>query len=295
VSAGGSLSITHVLSQAADMVHVRALAGQAEDAAQPPAVSIDSPASDSTVASDTVTVIGKAVDDSGAVALKVNGIPTPVAPDGTWSQRVPLSAGGNTITAVATDPAGNSAQASETLNYVAAKSSCAVPTLVGLTANQAVAALEAAACGVGKQKAVYSGNVKSGNVAAQGSAPGTLLTIGTPVGFSVSRGAFPSARLASSKVRLKGTRLIIAVRCSKTGSATNGTIKLRKTSGKHQTLGTKSFQCPSGKARNVIFTFSKKTAAAFHKANKSRVAAYIVSRGPDGAAASRTSNMTVLG
>jgi hypothetical protein len=282
VPAGGSVSITHVFSVANDMAQVKALAAQAEDAAQPPSVSIDSPATGSTVGSDSVTVIGKAADNSGSVALKVNGIPTPVSPDGTWSQRVPLSAGGNTVTAVGTDPSGNSAQASETLNYVAVKSSCSD-------------ALQAAACSAGKQKAVYSGAVKAGNVAAQGSATGTLLAIGTPVDFSVSRGPFPSARLASSKVRLKGNRLIIAVRCSSTGSATNGTIKLRKVSGKHQTLGTKSFQCPSGKKRNVSFVFTSKTAKALHKAKKIRVDAYIVSRGPEGAAASRRTRFTVLG
>jgi hypothetical protein len=284
-----------VFSVANDMAQVKALAAQAEDAAQPPSVSIDSPATGSTVGSDSVTVIGKAADNSGSVALKVNGIPTPVSPDGTWSQRVPLSAGGNTVTAVGTDPSGNSAQASETLNYVAAKSSCSVPTVVGLTATQAVDALQAAACSAGKQKAVYSGAVKAGNVAAQGSATGTLLAIGTPVDFSVSRGPFPSARLASSKVRLKGNRLIIAVRCSSTGSATNGTIKLRKVSGKHQTLGTKSFQCPSGKKRNVSFVFTSRTAKALHKAKRVRVDAYIVSRGPEGAAASRRTRFTLLG
>jgi hypothetical protein len=137
--------------------------------------------------------------------------------------------------------------------------------------------------------------VKKGSVVAQGSAPGTLLVAGTKVAYSVSRGAFPSATLGSSKAKLKGNRLIISVKCASTGSATNGTVKLRRVSGKKQTLDTKAFQCPSGKKRNVIFTFSKKTSKALHKAKKTKVNAYIVSRGPDGAAASRTSKLTITG
>jgi beta-lactam-binding protein with PASTA domain len=54
-------------------------------------------------------------------------------------------------------------------------SACKVPTLVGVTKDQAVAALQASGCDVGAQKAVFSGTVKVGGVVAQAAAPGTLL------------------------------------------------------------------------------------------------------------------------
>jgi hypothetical protein len=88
--------------------------------------------------------------------------------------------------------------------------------------------------------------------------------------------------------------VIISVRCASTGSATNGTIKLRKTSGNHQTLGTRAFQCPSGKARNVTFGVSKATAAALRRTKSTKVYAFIVSRGPDGAAASQRTRITIV-
>jgi hypothetical protein len=223
-------------------------------------------------------------------SLIVNGTPTTVGNDGKWSQTVVLNEGENTITAVAADGAGQSSQAS--VKVIRGASACKVPTLVGVTKAQAVTSLQANGCGIGNEKQVFSSKVKKGDVVAQAAASGTLLVTGTKVDYSVSRGAFPSARLASSKARLKGNRLTIAVRCASTGSATTGTVKLGKGS---KTLGTKSFQCSSGKKRNVVFTFSKKTAAALHKAKKSRVAASIVSHGPNGAAASRKSNLTVLG
>jgi hypothetical protein len=295
VPANGSVSITHVYNYSTSQNGIRALAADTQDAAQPPAVSIQSPADGSTTQSSAVTVVGAASDDSGTPSLKVNGVPTPVQPDGSWSQRVALQAGANTITAVVTDKAGNSSQAAETLSYQPVPANCQVPNVVGVATAQALAGLQAANCTVGKQLAVTSSTVKAGRVVSQGMAPGTIAAVGTHVDITVSKGAFPSARLASTKGRLRGSRMIIAVKCASTGAATNGTVKLRKVSGKHQTLDTKAFQCPSGKKRNVIFTFSKSTAAALHKAKKTTVYAYIVSRGPGGAAASKRFRMTIVG
>jgi hypothetical protein len=293
VPAGGSTTLDHIYQVAFHASDIEALAAAKTDPLGAPQVAITSPADNTLTQQDAVLVTGTAADNVGVKSLTVNGTPTVVGGDGKWSQTVLLNEGENTITAVATDGSGQSSQAS--LKVIRGASACKVPTLTGVTKDQAVAALNASGCGVGTQKSVFSGKVKSGSVVAQAAAPGTLLVAGTKVDFSVSRGAFPSARLASSKVTLKGSRLILSVRCAKTGSATNGTIKLRKVSGKHQTLGTRSFQCPSGKARNVIFTFSAKTARALHKANKTRLNAYIVSRGPGGGAATRRSTITVLG
>jgi Glucodextranase, domain B/PASTA domain len=290
VPAGGSASLTHVYQVAFKAAEIEQAAAQQTDKFAAPSVAITSPSDGTLTQNDAVLVSGTATDNTGVKSLTVNGTPTSVGNDGKWSQTVVLNEGQNTITAVAADGAGQSSQAS--VKVIRGASACKVPTLVGVTKAQAVTALQANGCGIGTEKQVFSGKVKKGDVVAQASAPGTLLVTGTKVDFSVSRGAFPSARLASSKAKLKGNRLTIAVRCASTGSATTGTVKLRKGS---KTLGTKSFQCSSGKKRNVVFNFSKKTAAALHKAKKSRVAASIVSHGPNGAAASRRSNLTVLG
>jgi hypothetical protein len=290
VSAGGSTTLDHIYQVGFHASDIEALAAATTDKFGVPTVAISSPSDGTLTQNDAVLVTGTAADNVRVKSLTINGAPAVVGDDGKWSQTVLLNEGENTITAVATDNAGQSSQAS--VKVIRGASACKVPTLVGITKDQAVAALQAAGCGVGTQKSVFTGKVKAGSVAAQAAAPGTMLVAGTKVDYSVSRGAFPSARLASSKARLKGNRLTIAVRCASTGSATTGTVKLRKGS---KTLGTKSFQCSSGKKRNVVFTFSKKTAAALHKAKKSRVAASIVSHGPNGAAASRRSNLTVLG
>jgi hypothetical protein len=300
VPAGGSISITHVYTQGSDVASVRALATQAEDAAQAPAVSIDSPADGSKVASSDATVIGKASDNDGVPSLKVNGVPTPVNPDGSWSQHLALTPGANTITAVATDKAGNSTQAQETVTSApataagAASTNCQVPKLVGLATAQAVAGLQAANCAVGKQTATTSPTVKAGGVAAQNIAPGTIAANGTPVDIAVSTGAYSGAQLAKKTVRMHGRNVTIQVKCPGSSPVTNGTVKLRAITGKHATLGTKAFQCPKSGTRTVTFTVSKANAKAIQGRSKTSALAYIVSRGSPGEAASTRANLTVL-
>ncbi|HEX7140648.1 MAG TPA: IPT/TIG domain-containing protein [Vicinamibacterales bacterium] len=81
-----------------------------------PRVSILSPADGSLATASTVTVTGIAADDQTAVSLTVNGQPVSVAADGSF--QVPVSIAGlspATITAIATDAAGNIQSASVTL------------------------------------------------------------------------------------------------------------------------------------------------------------------------------------
>jgi hypothetical protein len=292
VPAGGSASLAHIYQVAFLKSEIEAAAGAKTDPFGAPQVAVTSPSDGTLTKAESVVVTGTASDNVGVKSLKVNGTPTLMNQDGTWSATVPLTEGTNTITAVAADGAGQSTQAS--VRVIRGPGACRVPTLVGGTKAQAVAALQAAGCGVGKEKSVFSGSVKAGNVAAQGAGPGALLALGTGVDYAVSKGAFPSPRVAKTKVRLKGNSVIISVKCAATGAATNGTIKLRKTSGKHQTLGTRAFQCPSGKARNVAFAVSTATAAGLRRTKSTKVYAFIVSRGPDGAAASRRTRITIV-
>ncbi|MEE8575039.1 MAG: Ig-like domain-containing protein, partial [Thermodesulfobacteriota bacterium] len=74
-----------------------------------PVVSIDAPADGSTVASGPVTVSGTVDDDSATV--DVNGISATVSAGAFTATGVTLAEGANTITATATDVAGNSSSA----------------------------------------------------------------------------------------------------------------------------------------------------------------------------------------
>jgi hypothetical protein len=112
VPASGALVIEHVYSSSYSDAELSALRADAEDRVGAPIVAIASPASGSTVPDATVTARGTAVDPrGGVVALRVNGAPVPVAADGTWSAKVALKVGANTIAAQATDRFGNAVTA----------------------------------------------------------------------------------------------------------------------------------------------------------------------------------------
>ncbi|MGI0148413.1 MAG: Ig-like domain-containing protein, partial [Thermoplasmata archaeon] len=80
----------------------------------PPAVSLAAPASGSTVNVASVRVSG--TTEPGA-ALLVNGIGVTVGSDGGFSLLIALAVGSNTITAIATDAAGNQNTASVTVTF----------------------------------------------------------------------------------------------------------------------------------------------------------------------------------
>lgn len=75
-----------------------------------PVVTITAPADGSLVNASPLEVSGT-VDDPGVVAVAVNGVVAPVS-GGSFSAGVPLQAGANTLTASATDAAGNTGSAS---------------------------------------------------------------------------------------------------------------------------------------------------------------------------------------
>lgn len=81
----------------------------------PPEVSIDSPTDGLTTGSPTVTVSG--TTEPGAT-VSVNGVYVVVDAGGAFSFVLALLEGENVITANATDPSGNSAEASVTVTYV---------------------------------------------------------------------------------------------------------------------------------------------------------------------------------
>jgi hypothetical protein len=118
IPATGSAEVSQSYVQGFDRDDVATGANVPTDAAQGPSVAFTSPADGVGVTNDAVTVTGTAFDNGGLLSLAVGGLPTSVSPDGTWSQTITgLAAGTNTITVVARDHAGNTAQASVTVVY----------------------------------------------------------------------------------------------------------------------------------------------------------------------------------
>jgi flagellin-like hook-associated protein FlgL len=84
----------------------------------PPSVVIESPEDGSTVDSSTISVTG--LTEPG-VYLTVNGIVAAVEDDGSFACNIAIAEGENTVTATATDQAGNSASVSITVTYEVAE------------------------------------------------------------------------------------------------------------------------------------------------------------------------------
>lgn len=107
---GASRTITQVYAMGGTLEDTKALGAEEEDAVVGPSVAIASPADGSTVDTSSVAVTGTASDNAGVSSVTVNGVAAALK-DGAWSATVPLTQGDNTIKAVATDAAGNTATA----------------------------------------------------------------------------------------------------------------------------------------------------------------------------------------
>jgi len=128
VPATGSVALAFTYSNAFLLSEVTSDSAAAA-AAFLPSVAIASPVNGSTTVLGAVTVSGAAADANGLSSLTVDGKAVSVASNGTWSTAVPLSAGANTITAVATNVFGYTAQAQTTVNYVPPAPTPTVPTI----------------------------------------------------------------------------------------------------------------------------------------------------------------------
>jgi hypothetical protein len=199
VPAGGSASLSYIYSVGYSVADVSALALAAQDRFEPPSVVIGSPASGTAVSSPTVTVSGTADAGSGINSIVVGGQTVPVASNGGWTAQVPLSPGTNTITALATDGAGATAQAQVAVVYNApapppappappAPVKCKVPRTKGMKLAAAERAVRAAHCKVGKVKHVASKKVRSGRIMSTSPSAGRILKVGTKIEFFVSKG-----------------------------------------------------------------------------------------------------------
>jgi len=162
-----------------------ALAKAAEDVYVGPSVAITAPANGSTTKKSPVKVTGTATDNVAVTSLTVNGAAVTPAADGTFTAPVTLAKGPNTITAIATDGAGNQSQAQVSVTYVVAK--CRVPNVKRKTLKSAKKAIKKAGCNVGKVRAKRSAKVRPGHVISQTVKAGRRVRTGTKVGLTVSR------------------------------------------------------------------------------------------------------------
>ncbi|HUA70084.1 MAG TPA: hypothetical protein VMA96_03350 [Solirubrobacteraceae bacterium] len=119
IPATGSVALGFTYSTAFVAGEVASDAGVAA-AAFEPSVLITSPAP--TTSTPEVIVSGTAADANGVSSLTVNGQAVAVGPGGAWTATVPLTQGANTITAVATNVFGHTAQAQTTVTYTPAVS-----------------------------------------------------------------------------------------------------------------------------------------------------------------------------
>ena len=193
VPPGGGVSLTYVYSIGYTSAEVGALALAGQDRLQPLALAITSVANSSTGSTGAAVLTGTAAAGSGISSLVVAGQSVPVGSGGAWSAKVPLRAGPNVITALATDGAGATASAQVTVVYQVPASSppaatCKVPRTKGLKLANAQKALRRAHCRVGRIKRVRSRKVRRGRVLSTSPRAGRKLRGGAKVELFVSKG-----------------------------------------------------------------------------------------------------------
>jgi hypothetical protein len=184
IPANGSVSYYWSYSQAADSAGLAPLERVERDRFFTPSVSISGPSS-GVVRTASMSIHGSASDPVGITSLTVNGVATAMYADGTFSTPVKLRLGANTISASATNVAGNVGSASVTLTY---QPLCVVPKLRGKTLHAARVALRRAHCRVGKIHRVRSHRVRKGRILSSAPRAGAHRRAGAKVSLVVSRG-----------------------------------------------------------------------------------------------------------
>jgi hypothetical protein len=186
VPARGAVIYDWSYSQAASLGSLAALEQIERDRFSTPLVAIGHPRNHSVVTSKVVRVRGQTLDPVGVTALTVGGHGVTVRPGGIFGTNVRLKLGRNTITAIATNVAGNKGAAAVVVTYKLPR--CKVPKLRGKTVAAARRALRRAHCSVGKFQRVRSRNVRKGRIVSTKPRAGTTHRRGFKVRLTVSKG-----------------------------------------------------------------------------------------------------------
>ena len=239
IPAGGTAKVTRTYIDGGSKSDIAAKAAAEQDRFGSPLVAITSPADGTTTDNPSVTVTGTASDPgSGAPGLKVNGEDVTIAGDGTWSKQMTLAQGENTISAVATDGAGNSTTATAKVTFTPKPTPVVpdktAPAIALAIAKTKLAALLAKglpvtvscseACKFSLALTVDSKTAKKlhlSRVATVGRARGTLTTAGKKkVRVKLTRRA--KKRIAKAK------KIVITVKATATDAAGNRATKSKK-------------------------------------------------------------------
>jgi hypothetical protein len=195
VPAGGSASLTYSYAVGYSVADVRQQSLTAQDHFQAPSLAITSPGNGTIVSTPTVTVTGSASSGSGIASLSVGGQSVAVGPGGAWSAQVPLNPGTNTITALATDGAGVTAQTAVTVIYqppapppAPPAPVCKVPRTKGMKLAAVKRALHRNHCRVGRIVWRHSRTIRRGRVMGTAPRAGRRLHAGSRVELFVSKG-----------------------------------------------------------------------------------------------------------
>lgn len=186
LAAGGSVVYEWSFSQASSAAGLSPLEQLERDRMAGPVVALYGPRYGSTVHSAKLQVTGRATDNVGIAAFSVDGAGVKLGSDGTFSTTVRVHKGSNTITAVATDAAGNQTSANTVVKYTVLPP-CVVPKLRGLTLAAARKALRKGRCSVGKLHRKAAGHIKHGIVIQSKPAARRKLANGARVELILSR------------------------------------------------------------------------------------------------------------
>lgn len=203
VPAGGAGAHTTVYGADRSATALATTANAVEDVAGLPVLTVTSPGNGAIVGEPTVTVAGTARDNKGIASVTVNGAAASRAGEA-FSAPVALAPGGNTVTVVATDTAGNTATAVLTVTYVVPNPPtggqgtvrrCIVPKIkAGSTQKAVKTALVKANCKAGKKVVLKtSRTVRKGRVISISRRAGQRLPAGTAIKLNVSKGK-PAAK-----------------------------------------------------------------------------------------------------
>ncbi|MBX3159411.1 MAG: hypothetical protein KF773_25800 [Deltaproteobacteria bacterium] len=145
----------------------------------------------------TLEVKGNASDDTGVASVTVNGVNATVAPDGSWTARVPVAAGTNLLHAIATDAQGNTGK--ETRAVVAGPT-VSIDRVVGqaITASMSTQTFDAIGRGAGNF-------ITTSNLGALVQPMNPVLDLGTTNGQPdclYAQGRITSMSVAAADVKL---------------------------------------------------------------------------------------------
>jgi Glucodextranase, domain B/PASTA domain len=186
IPARGATVYQWAYSQSTSLLGISALEQGERDRFARPTLAIVEPRGGAVLHNAIVPVAGRVADSVGIKSLTVDGRPVKVGAGGGFITAVRLRRGGNQISVVAVNEAGNARVAVVRVTYAPAV--CVVPRLRGKSVADADKALAKAHCAPGRISRTRSRSIAKGKVVASNPRAGTRHPAGSKVALVVSRG-----------------------------------------------------------------------------------------------------------